>query len=93
MAKDNQDIFYNDGALAVSWKELTERALFWGKVYSKISKSYFINDAKLLFNEYRYFIFFGLDNTPVSNEYAPNTWFDPDALQQIRFYQLRANQV
>lgn len=56
-----------------------------GKVYSKISKSYFINDAKLLFNEYRYFIFFGLDNTPVSNEYAPNTWFDPDALQQIRF--------
>ena len=36
---------------------------------------------------------FGLDNTPVSNEYAPNTWFDPDALQQIRFYQLRANQV
>jgi len=28
MAKDNQDIFYNDGALAVSWKELTERALF-----------------------------------------------------------------
>ncbi len=38
MAKDNQDIFYNDGALAVSWKELTERALFLGKIYSKISK-------------------------------------------------------
>lgn len=67
--------------------------LYFGKSLFKISKSYFINDAKLLFNEYRYFIFFGLDNTPVSNEYAPNTWFDPDALQQIRFYQLRANQV
>jgi hypothetical protein len=85
MAKDNQEIFYNDGALAISWKELTERALFWEKFIQKYPKSYFINDAKLLFNEYRYFIFFGLDNTPVSDEYAPNTWFDKDALQQIQF--------
>ncbi|MEI2558643.1 hypothetical protein [Acinetobacter pittii] len=85
MAKDNQDIFYNDGALAVSWKELTERALFWEKFIQKYPKSHFISDAKRLFNEYRYFIFFGLDNTPVSDEYAPNTWFDKDALQQIRF--------
>lgn len=85
MAKDNQDIFYNDGALAVSWKELTERVLFWEKFIQKYPKSHFIGDAKLLFNEYRYFIFFGLDNTPVSDEYAPNTWFDKDALEQIRF--------
>jgi len=85
MAKDNQDIFYNDGALAVSWKELTERALFWEKFIQKYPKSHFISDAKLLFNEYRYFIFFGLDNTPVSDEYAPNTWFDKDALEQIQF--------
>ncbi len=85
MTKDNQDIFYNDGALAVSWKELTERALFWEKFIQKYPKSHFIGDAKLLFNEYRYFIFFGLDNTPVSDEYAPNTWFDKDALEQIRF--------
>lgn len=85
MAKDNQDIFYNDGALAVSWKELTERALFWEKFIQKYPKSHFIGDAKLLFNEYRYFIFFGLDNTPVSDEYAPNTWIDKDALEQIQF--------
>lgn len=85
MANDNQDIFYNDGALAVSWKELTERALFWEKFIQKYPKSHFIGDAKLLFNEYRYFIFFGLDNTPVSDEYAPNTWFDKDALEQIQF--------
>lgn len=85
MTKDNQDIFYNDGALAVSWKELTERALFWEKFIQKYPKSHFIGDAKLLFNEYRYFIFFGLDNTPVSDEYAPNTWIDKDALEQIRF--------
>ncbi|WP_016803684.1 hypothetical protein [Acinetobacter nosocomialis] len=85
MAKDNKDIFYDDGALAISWKELTERALFWEKFIQKYPKSYFINDAKLLFNEYRYFIFFGLDNTPVSDEFAPNTWIDKDALQQIRF--------
>ena len=85
MAKDNQNIFYNDGALAISWKELTERALFWEKFIQKYPKSHFIGDAKLLFNEYRYFIFFGLDNTPVSDEYAPNTWFDKDALQQIQF--------
>ncbi|MDR2249808.1 hypothetical protein [Acinetobacter sp.] len=85
MAKDNQNIFYNDGALAISWKELTERALFWEKFIQKYPKSYFIGDAKLLFNEYRYFIFFGLDNTPVSDEFAPNTWIDKDALQQIQF--------
>lgn len=38
MAKDNQDIFYNDGALAVSWKELTERALFWEKFIQNIQR-------------------------------------------------------
>ena len=79
------EYFYNDGALAISWKALTERALFWEKFIQKYPKSHFINDAKRLFNEYRYFIFFGLDNTPVSDEYAPNTWFDKDALQQIQF--------
>lgn len=89
MAKDNQDIFYNDGALAVSWKELTERALFWEKFIQKYPKSHFIGDAKLLFNEYRYFIFFGLDNTPVSDEYAPNTWFDKDAIEQIQFLSIQ----
>ncbi|NUG21426.1 hypothetical protein HUN15_01340 [Acinetobacter lactucae] len=85
MAKDNKEIFYDDGALAISWKELTERALFWEKFIQKYPKSYFISDAKLLFNEYRYFIFFGLDNTPVSDHFAPNTWIDKDALQQIQF--------
>ncbi|MDO8935461.1 hypothetical protein Q7G06_06195, partial [Acinetobacter baumannii] len=86
MAKDNQDIFYNDGALDVSWKELTERALFWEKFIQKYPQQLTPESTtKLRFNEYQYFIFFGLDNTPVSDEYAPNTWFDQDALQQIRF--------
>ncbi len=42
MAKDNKEIFYDDGALAISWKELTERALFWEKFIQKYPKSFLL---------------------------------------------------
>ncbi len=47
------------------WLSHGKRAcIILGEIYSKISKELF--DAKLLFNEYRYFIFFGLDLCPMS---------------------------
>lgn len=84
MAQDNQEIFLNDAAITVSWQELVNRALFWESYIRKYPNSYFIADAKRLYNEYVYFIFLGLDNTPVSDEYAPNTWIDEEALKQIK---------
>lgn len=84
MAQDNQEILFNDAAITVSWKELIARALFWEKYIQQYPKSHFISDARRLYDEYSYFVFLGLDNTPVSDEYAPNSWIDEDALKQIK---------
>lgn len=84
MAQDNQEIFLNDAAITVPWQTLVDRALFWEAYIQKYPNSYFIADAKRLYNEYVYFIFLGIDNTPVSDTYAPNTWIDEDALKQIK---------
>lgn len=84
MAKDNQDIFMNDAAITISWSELANRALFWEKYLQQYPQGHFSKNARQLFNEYRYFLFLGTDNTPVSDEFAPNTWINPEALTTIR---------
>lgn len=63
MAQDNQDIFWNDAAVAVSFKEVIERATFWEDYIQRYPTSYFSQDAKHLFNMYRHVLFFGSDNT------------------------------
>ncbi|MFW1857974.1 hypothetical protein [Acinetobacter defluvii] len=63
MAKDNSDILYSDAAIAIPWQELVERALFWEKYIQQYPKSYFIQDAQLLFKEYEYLSFMGSDNS------------------------------
>lgn len=84
MAKDNQDILYNDAALTISWNELVNRALFWENYLKQYPNAKFKTDAQSLLDEYRYLIFLGVDNSPVSDEFAPNTWIDPDALAAIK---------
>lgn len=84
MAKDNQEPLYNDSALAVSWAELVERALFWEKYLKQYPNATFKVDAQNLFNEYRYLIFFGSDNTPVSDLYFKDEWIDEEALIEIQ---------
>ena len=63
MAKDNQDIFWNDAAVAVPLQEVIKRALFWEGYIQQYPDSYFIKDAKKLFALYRHVVFFGSDNT------------------------------
>ncbi len=63
MAKDNQDIFWSDAAVAVSYDEVIDRAIFWEDYIKSYPNSYFIKDAKSLFKLYRYTLFFGSDNT------------------------------
>ena len=84
MAQDNEALFFNDAAIAISWAEMVDRALFWENYLQKYPKSHFKADAKKLFEEYQYFIFFGSDNTPVSDEFAPDTWIDENALGHIK---------
>lgn len=84
MAKDNQEVLIGDAALTISWAELVDRALFWENYIKQYPKGYFTADAKELFAEYTDYIFFGLDNTPVSDEYKTGTWFDEDALKEIK---------
>lgn len=57
MAKDNKDIFYDDGALAISWKDLSERALFWEKFIQNIQRvillmmqNYYLMSTDILFS-------------------------------------------
>lgn len=63
MAIDNQDIFWNDAAVAVSFNEVIARAKFWEVYIQRYPNGYFIQDAKELFSMYRYVLFYGSDNT------------------------------
>ena len=63
MAKDNQDIFWNDAGVAISFDELIERAVFWEDYIQRYPDVYFIEDAKSLLAIYRYVLFFGSENT------------------------------
>ena len=84
MAKDNQEIFFNDGAITVSWKEVIERALFWESYIKKYPEGHFTEDAESLFNSYKYFIFLGTANTPVSDDFNGVQSIDKDALAEIK---------
>ncbi len=63
MAKDNQDIFLSDAAITTSFEELVERAVFWEDYITRYPNGYAVQDAKVLLDSYRYYLFFGSDNT------------------------------
>lgn len=63
MAKDNQNIFWNDAAVAIPFKDVINRAIFWEDYVQRYPTSYFHQDAKALLDTYRYVLFFGSDNT------------------------------
>ena len=63
MAKDNQDIFLSDAAITTSFEELVERAVFWEDYITRYPNGYAVQDAKMLLDSYRYYLFFGSDNT------------------------------
>ena len=63
MAMDNQKIFWFDAAIAFSLQELIERAQFWEDYQARYPKGYAHQDAKHLFEIYRYLLLFGSENT------------------------------
>ena len=63
MATENQDIFLSDAAITTSFAELVERAVFWEDYITRYPKGYAVKDAKTILDSYRYFLFFGSDNT------------------------------
>lgn len=89
LSKDNQDILFCDAAIAISLGELIQRTLFWQDYIQKYPNSYFANDAKILYQEYEYLLFFGSDNTLWLND--NKTDFEPqynsqDELENIKPY-------
>ena len=63
MAQDNQDIFWNDAAVAVPFEEVVNRAIFWEDYTQRYPIGYFTTDAKYLLSIYRDVLFFGSNNT------------------------------
>ena len=63
MAIENQDIFLSDAAITTSFAELVERAVFWEDYITRYPNGYAVKDAKTILDSYRYYLFFGSDNT------------------------------
>ena len=63
MVMDNQKIFWFDAGIAFSLQELIERAQFWEDYLARYPKGYAHQDAKHLFEVYRYLLLFGSENT------------------------------
>ena len=63
LAIDNQEGFWSDASVTVTFDELIERALFWEGYIKRYPDGYAVADAKSLLDFYRYIIFFGAENT------------------------------
>lgn len=92
MAEDNQNIFWNDAAVAVSFDEVIDRAIFWENYIQQYPDSYFIKDAQELFDLYRYVIFFGSDNTRWTDD-AVTEFIEPNYKQAIQKLAKRSNSL
>ena len=92
MAKDNQEVFWSDAAVTITFDELIEQAIFWENYIQRYPSGYAVQDAKVLLNLYRYVIFFGSDNTRwTDNEIRE--FIKPDYKQMIVALTKRPNSV
>ncbi|WP_201615490.1 hypothetical protein [Psychrobacter urativorans] len=92
MAIDNQDIFWNDAAVAVSFNEVVARAVFWENYIQRYPKGYFSQDAKYLLDLYRYVLFFGSDNTQWTDD-AIHEFLEPEYKRMIMQLTKRPNSI
>ncbi|MGM8885018.1 hypothetical protein ACS8FD_03655 [Psychrobacter sp. 1U2] len=92
MATDNQDIFWNDAAVAISYEQLLERAAFWENYIQQYPDSYFIQDAINLFTLYRYVLFLGSDNSQWTNDDI-SEFMSPEYEQAINNLAKRSNSL
>lgn len=64
LSKESERLYSADAGLAISWKELGERTVFWENFIKKYPDSFLISRAKELYHNYLYDYLFGMDNTP-----------------------------
>ncbi|RYY80269.1 MAG: hypothetical protein EOO69_02435 [Moraxellaceae bacterium] len=63
IAQQNQQQFYYDATIDISWQELGERAIFWENYNQQYPHAYFSKDAKVLANYYLYYFIHGMGNS------------------------------
>lgn len=63
LAEQNQEQFYYDATIDISWQELGERAIFWENYTQQYPNAYFLKDAKALANYYLYYFIHGMGNS------------------------------
>ena len=83
MAEDNQDIFWNDAAVAISYNELIERAVFWENYIQRYPSGFAVNDAKQLLSLYRYVLFYGSENSQWTDD-AIHKFLSPEYQQAMQ---------
>ena len=77
LAMDNQDILWNDGGIAIPFTKVIERAQFWEDYMALYQKGYAHQDAKHLFEVYRYLLLFGSENTQWTDD-SIHEFLDPE---------------
>ena len=92
LAMDNQDILWNDGGIAISFVEVIERAQFWEDYLARYPKGYAYEDAKYLFEVYRYLLLFGSENTQWTDD-SIHEFLDPEYRPLILKLARRPNSV
>lgn len=92
LAMDNQKIFWFDAAIAFSLQELIERAQFWEDYLARYPKGYAHQDAKHLFEIYRYLLVFGSENTQWTDD-SIHEFLDPEYRSLILKLARRPNSV
>ena len=92
LAMDNQDILWNDGGIAISFVEVIERAQFWEDYLARYPKGYAPQDAKYLFEVYRYLILFGSENTQWTDD-SIHEFLEPEYQSLILKLARRPNSV
>lgn len=90
MAQDNQESFWMDASIAVSFAELIERATFWEDYIQQYPNGYAVQDAKILLNLYRRALFFGSDNTDWLVELS-REFYEPEYEQLMKKLSQRPN--
>ena len=92
LAMDNQDILWNDGGIAISFVEVIERAQFWEDYLARYPKGYAPQDAKHLFEVYRYLLLFGSENTQWTDD-SIHEFLEPEYRPLILKLARRPNSV
>ena len=90
LATDNQAILWHDAGIAISFDQVLERAIFWQDYIQRYPNGYAIEDAKSLFDTYRYLLFFGSENTQWTDDEL-REFYDPADQQAISKLSERPN--